>query len=111
MPMSIHNIHQLLVSSVLLLDGCLTFPSSLSAPTHFSKAAVPSLLGVEKRAVRSEAYLGGMQISGNHFCTACLDYLTCSKGLNTPPTKAGGNKQLINSSEQGHMLLGHWYLS
>lgn len=71
MPMSIHNIHQLFASLVIPLDRCLMLPPLHSQYTS-SKAAAPSLLGVEKRAVHLEAYLGGIQISGNYFCTACL---------------------------------------
>lgn len=112
MPMSIHNIHQLFASLVIPLDRCLMLPSSPSLPVHFFQgcSSFPTWCGKESSAFRS-LFRRNADKWQLLLHSMSLDYLTCSKRLSTPPTTAGGNKQLINSSKQGHTLLSHWYLS
>jgi len=95
MPMSIRNIHQLLAASAVPLDGRPGFLPPFLPQRTPSKAAAPSLLGVEKSAVRFEAYLGGMQISGNHFYRACLWIISHALNTRVPPPQRQG---VTNSS-------------
>lgn len=112
MPMSVRNIHQLLASWVIPREGRLTLPSSLSAPERFFQgcSSFPTWCGKESSAFRS-LFRRNADKWQLLLHSVSLDYLTCSKHSSAPPTMAGANKQLINSSEQGHTLLSHWYLS